>query len=132
MAATVSISIIVDGNDADAVYMVAAEALDKARTGGGPSIIEAQTYRHHGHSRADPGKYRPKEEVEAWNDRDPLPMYHQRLLEIGFGEERLTAVVQETASSVDAATEAAKDGALPNPESAMTDVWHDGGSQWRN
>jgi len=125
-------SIIVDGNDADAVYMVAAEALDKARNGGGPSIIEAQTYRHHGHSRADPGKYRPKEEVEAWNDRDPLPMYHQRLLEIGVGEERLTAVVQETASSVDEATEGAKNGALPNLESIYTDVWDDGGWQWRN
>jgi TPP-dependent pyruvate/acetoin dehydrogenase alpha subunit len=125
-------SIIVDGNDADAVYMVAAEALDKARTGGGPSIIEAQTYRHHGHSRADPGTYRPKEEIEAWNDRDPLPMYHQRLLEIGFGEDRLTAVVQEAASAVDTATESAKNGALPNPESIYTDVWDDGGSQWRN
>lgn len=125
-------SIIVDGNDADAVYTVASEALEKARSGGGPSLIEAQTYRHHGHSRADPGTYRPKEEVDAWNERDPLPMYHQRLLEIGVGEDRLTAVVQETASAVDEATEGAKNGALPNLDSIYTDVWDDGGSQWRN
>lgn len=125
-------SIIVDGNDADAVYTVASEALERARSGGGPSLIEAQTYRHHGHSRADPGKYRPQAEVDAWMDRDPLPMYHQRMLEIGVGEDRLAAVVQETASEVETATEAAKAGALPSLDSIWTDVWDDGGSQWRN
>ena len=125
-------SIIVDGNDADAVYTVAAEALRKARAGEGPSLIEAQTYRHHGHSRADPGKYRPKEEVEAWADRDPIPMYHQRLLEIGFAENELTTVVQETAGAVETATQEATDGALPHLDSIFTDVWDDGGWQWRN
>lgn len=125
-------SIVVDGNDADAVYTVASDALANARAGGGPSLIEAKTYRHHGHSRADPGTYRPKEEVEAWNERDPLPMYHQRLLEIGFGEDQLTAVVQETAHAVEAATAGATNGALPDLDSIYTDVWDDGGSQWRN
>jgi TPP-dependent pyruvate/acetoin dehydrogenase alpha subunit len=54
-------SIVVDGNDADAVYEVVASAVAKARLGAGPSLIEATTYRHGGHSRADPGKYRPDE-----------------------------------------------------------------------
>ena len=125
-------SIIIDGNDADAVYTAASEALEKARSGRGPSLIEAQTYRHHGHSRADPGKYRPQAEVDAWMDRDPLPMYHQRMLEIGVDEARLAAVVQETAGEVDNATEAAKAGALPNLDSIWTDVWDNGGSEWRN
>ena len=65
-------SILVDGNDPDAVYLEASDAVTKARSGGGPSLIEAVTYRSGGHSRADPGKYRPAEEVEAWKGRsDP-------------------------------------------------------------
>src|ERR1700704_3515686 len=73
-------SIIVDGNDADAVYAVAMRTLARARAGDGPSLIEAKTYRHSGHSRADPAKYRPPAEVEAWMKRDPLPTYRRKLL----------------------------------------------------
>ena len=72
-------AIIVDGNDVDAVYAVARTAIDRARAGDGPSLIEALTYRHGGHSRADPGKYRPDEEVAAWMARDPIPTYRARL-----------------------------------------------------
>ena len=57
---------VVDGNDADAVHGAAVDALSRARSGAGPSLIEAVTYRHGGHSRADPGKYRPDAEVAAW------------------------------------------------------------------
>src|SRR5277367_2900069 len=63
-------SIIVDGNDADAVFDVATTAIERARAGEGPSLIEALTYRHGGHSRADPGKYRPDKEVAAWKLKD--------------------------------------------------------------
>src|SRR4051812_14423708 len=66
---------VIDGNDADAVYTEAVVAIAKARAGGGPSIIECMTYRHSGHSRADPAKYRPKEEVEEWMKKDPVLMY---------------------------------------------------------
>ena len=125
-------SIIVDGNDADAVYVVASAALDKARSGGGPSLIEAQTYRHHGHSRADPGTYRPKEEVDAWMERDPIPMYHQRLLQLGVGEEALTAISQQVSLAVQTATDEATDGALPSLDKIFADVWADGGWTWRN
>lgn len=65
--------VVVDGNDVDAVYETALGALGKAREGGGPSLIEADTYRHGGHSRADPGTYRPQREVEDWLARDPVP-----------------------------------------------------------
>ena len=63
----------VDGNDVLAVREAAQEAVTRAREGGGPTFLEFRTYRHKGHSRVDPGKYRPKEEVEAWLARDPLP-----------------------------------------------------------
>ena len=75
--------IVVDGNDVDAVYLAAVAAIGRAAPGDGPSLIETKTYRHGGHSRADPGTYRPPEEVEAWLAHDPIPMYHQRLLRLG-------------------------------------------------
>ena len=94
-------------------------------------MVEAVTYRHGGHSRADPGKYRPKEEVEAWLQRDPLTIYHQRLLRLGVPEIDLTNIAQDVARRVDEATEFAKSSPPPSPESLMTDVWADGGSSWR-
>src|SRR4030095_2011131 len=75
--------IVVDGNDADAVYRAAAAAYAKARAGGGPSLIECMTYRHSGHSRADPAKYRPEGELDRWKLRDPIKIYRERLLQFG-------------------------------------------------
>ncbi len=124
--------IVIDGNDADVVYLTATAAIERARTGGGPSLIEAVTYRSGGHSRADPGKYRPPEEVEAWKGHDPIPIYHQRLLSLGTPEDSLSAIQREVAQAVDAATEFAKLGSPPGPESLFTEVWADGGSSWRN
>ena len=65
--------IVIDGNDADEVYRTAQAAFAKARAGKGPSLIECLTYRHSGHSRADPAKYRPPGELEEWLKRDPDP-----------------------------------------------------------
>ena len=70
---------MVDGNDVLAVREAAAEAVARARAGEGPTLLEAKTYRHKGHSRVDPGKYRPKEEVDDWLARDPLPRLAERL-----------------------------------------------------
>lgn len=123
---------VIDGNDADAVYVTARTAVDRARRGKGPALIEALTYRHGGHSRADPGKYRPAAEVEAWNGRDPIPMYHQRMLRLGVPEGQLTTITQDVARRVDEATEFAKSGEKPSEGVLMTDVWADGGSAWRN
>jgi pyruvate dehydrogenase E1 component alpha subunit len=124
--------IVVDGNDADAVYQVAMAAIARAREARGPTLIEAVTYRHGGHSRADPGKYRPAAEVEAWMGRDPIPMYHQRLLRLGVAEGRLTTITQDVARRVEEATEFAKSGEKPTEDALLTDMWADGGSAWRN
>jgi acetoin:2,6-dichlorophenolindophenol oxidoreductase subunit alpha len=123
---------VVDGNDVEAVYAMASGAIDKARQGGGPSLIEALTYRHGGHSRADPGKYRPSEEVAEWLARDPIPAYRQVLLSRGVGEAALDRIDAEAKAAVDVATEEAKAGAEPRLELAFTDVWSDGGWDWRN
>jgi acetoin:2,6-dichlorophenolindophenol oxidoreductase subunit alpha len=125
--------ILIDGNDADVVYRTATRALDLARRGGGPSLIEAETYRHGGHSRADPGKYRPDDEVKAWLEKDPIPRYRARLLELGVtGEDKIDAIDAEVKAAVDKATEEARSAPPPDAELAMTDVWADGGSAWRN
>jgi pyruvate dehydrogenase E1 component alpha subunit len=125
-------SILVDGNDADAVYLQARQSLARAREGGGPSLIEAVTYRSGGHSRADPGKYRPEAEVEAWKQKDPIPLYHDRLLSIGTPEARLSQIEREVAQAIDLATEFAKSGPEPGEGSLLTEVFADGGSRWRN
>ena len=80
--------IVIDGNDADVVYRAASAAYDKARAGDGPSLIECMTYRHSGHSRADPAKYRPEGELEKWKERDPIKIYRERLKQFGIGDER--------------------------------------------
>ena len=124
--------VVIDGNDADVVYAVAQAALEKARSGNGPSLIEVQTYRHGGHSRADPGKYRPDEEVAAWKERDPVKLYRARLLAEGFDEASITAVEKQQAARVDKAEETARNSGPPPLEIADTDLWADGSSTWRN
>jgi TPP-dependent pyruvate/acetoin dehydrogenase alpha subunit len=124
--------IVVDGNDADAVYAVATEAMARARAGEGPSLIEAETYRHGGHSRADPAKYRPDDEVATWMERDPIPAYRARLLRTGVSEETLSTIEAEAAAQVDRATEEAKAGSPPGEDLLLRDVWAGGGASWRN
>jgi acetoin:2,6-dichlorophenolindophenol oxidoreductase subunit alpha len=124
--------VAVDGNDVEAVHRAAVEALRHARSGEGPVLIEADTYRHGGHSRADPGTYRPQEEVDAWLARDPIPAYRKVLVGEGVDEAVLDAMEAEVVTEVDAATAEAKAGAVPGPELVETDVWADGGSAWRN
>ncbi len=89
--------IVVDGNDADAVHLVAADALEHARSGAGPVLVEALTYRHGGHSRADPGKYKPPGELEAWLAYDPLKVYRGRLERLGVAAADIDAIDAEVA-----------------------------------
>ncbi|MEE2969909.1 MAG: thiamine pyrophosphate-dependent dehydrogenase E1 component subunit alpha [Pseudomonadota bacterium] len=124
--------IIVDGNDADAVYRTAQTAFAKARAGDGPSLIEALTYRHYGHSRADPATYRPKEEVEAWMKRDPIPFYRQRLIDFGIDASVVDGLDAEILAEVDRVTEVCKASPEPSPDILHTEVYADGGSAWRN
>lgn len=124
--------IAIDGNDAELVFSVATAAIKQARDGGGPSLIEAKTYRHGGHSRADPGKYRPDEEVAHWKARDPLVLYRAKLLAAGVKEAQLNEIDEEQEARVDRAQEVASASGPPPLEIAETDVWADGSSTWRN
>ena len=125
-------AIVVDGNDAEAVHAVAVDALARARAGEGPSLIEAVTYRHGGHSRADPGKYRPDDEVAAWKARDPIPAYRARLEAAGIATADLDAIDDEVRAQVAAAEAEAREGPEPTADMLETQVWADGGSTWRN
>jgi pyruvate dehydrogenase E1 component alpha subunit len=122
---------IVDGNDVVVVKDVVAAAAERARAGDGPTVIEALTYRHFGHSRTDPGTYRPAAEVEDWLRRDPLELARARLQALGMPAESV-AVADERAGQVVAdAVAVAKAAPGPDPDDALTDVWADGGSAWR-
>jgi pyruvate dehydrogenase E1 component alpha subunit len=125
-------SVLIDGNDVDVVYKTALRALDVARRGGGPSLIEAKTYRHGGHSRADPGKYRPDEEVQEWLAKDPIPMYRERLLGMGIPSAEIESIEQDADAMIDAAVEEAKSAPPPDLSMADKDLWANGGSAWRN
>jgi TPP-dependent pyruvate/acetoin dehydrogenase alpha subunit len=124
--------ILVDGNDAGAMYLTARECLDRARSGGGPSLIEARTYRTSGHSRADPGTYKPKDEVAAWAAYDPIVLYRTRLLHHGVSDSALDAIEEAADSDVETATVEAKASPPPGEDMLLRDVWSDGGSSWRN
>jgi acetoin:2,6-dichlorophenolindophenol oxidoreductase subunit alpha len=124
--------ILVDGQDADAVYRAALTAYEKARAGGGPSLIECKTYRYSGHSRADPAKYRPEGELEKWKQRDPIVIYRERLKQFGIADEVIARIETEVRREVDAATEKCKAAPMPPLEILTTDVYADGGWAWRN
>jgi pyruvate dehydrogenase E1 component alpha subunit len=124
--------IVIDGNDADAVYRAATAAYEKARAGNGPSLIECMTYRYSGHSRADPAKYRPEGELEKWKERDPIKLYRERLKQFGVGEDAILRIDTEVKREVDEATELCKAAPPPALDILTTDVYADGGFAWRN
>src|SRR5829696_4615848 len=74
---------VVDGNDLLAVQAAARGAVERARSGEGPTLLECHTYRHYGHSKSDPAAYRPKDEVDRWLARDPLDIVRDRLAKLG-------------------------------------------------
>ena len=125
-------SIVVDGNDVEAVYGVARTAIDAARAGGGPSLIECMTYRHSGHSRADPAKYRPDGELEKWKERDPIKLYRERLKQFGIADDVIAGIDADVMRRVNEATEACKAAPPPSLDLLTTDVYADGGFAWRN
>jgi pyruvate dehydrogenase E1 component alpha subunit len=124
--------IVIDGNDADVVYRAALKAFEKARAGGGPSLIECLTYRHSGHSRADPAKYRPEGELDRWKQRDPIKIYTERLKAFGIEQGQIDAIVNGVKKVVDDATDKCKAAPIPPLDILTTDVYADGGYAWRN
>jgi TPP-dependent pyruvate/acetoin dehydrogenase alpha subunit len=112
--------VIVDGQDAEAVYAVAMQAVERARTGGGPTLIEAKTYRFDEHSNrlAIPIKYREEEEIAHWRgSRDPIALYRAVLVERGLGADA-DAVEAAVVELTERAVQFAKD----SPEPEMQDV----------
>ena len=125
--------IIVDGNDVDEMYKIAKKTINKARGGDGPSLIEAKTYRHYGHSRTDPAKYRPKDESQEWiHNKDPIKIYKQRLLESGIEEKKIKSIENNIISQIDDATETAKSSPFSSIDLIYKDLWFNGGSEWHN
>jgi pyruvate dehydrogenase E1 component alpha subunit len=104
----------VDGMDVLAVHKSAREAVDRARTGGGPTLLEYKTYRYMGHSRGDPGNYRQREELEAWHRRDPIQQFHHRLVdEYGVTEGELDALEGACQDEVESAVQVAQEAPEP-------------------
>jgi acetoin:2,6-dichlorophenolindophenol oxidoreductase subunit alpha len=105
----------VDGNDLFAVHQAAEKAVQRARSGAGPSLLECQTYRHYGHSKSDPAHYRPKDEVDRWLARDPLDIVRGRLADLGVGESELDAAAERATEAMSKASEAALAAPYPDP-----------------
>ena len=122
---------VIDGNDVVAVAAAVGQAAARARAGGGPALLEAVTYRHFGHSRTDPAKYRPADEVERWLKHDPLVVARSRLAELGVAGTAADAADERARQQVAGAVEQARQAPAADPGQALTDLWADGGSEWR-
>jgi TPP-dependent pyruvate/acetoin dehydrogenase alpha subunit len=113
----------VDGNDVRAVASVVGEAVGRARAGEGPTFVEALTYRHKGHSRTDPGTYRPKAEVDAWLERDPIPAFERVLADDGVSVDRIEAARAAATAKVEEHLERALAWPDPAPDARFEDVY---------
>jgi len=116
--------VTVDGNDVIAVYEAVHEAVARARKGRGPTLVECKTYRWHGHYEGDRQTYKPKQEVEEWQKKDPIPVFRKKLVEMGAvtapGSERID---RETAEEIENAVKFARESPFPSPEETLTDVF---------
>ena len=118
----------VDGNDMLAVYGAARRAVDRARAGGGVTLIEVMTYRRRGHAQHDSQSYVDPAEIDEWaSTNDPIDRYVQALVDNGWSTaEELSAIGAEIDRELDEAVAEAERGSLPEPEEALTDVYADG------
>jgi TPP-dependent pyruvate/acetoin dehydrogenase alpha subunit len=113
-----------DGNDVLLVRDAVARAVERARRGNGPTLLECETYRHHGHSKSDQREYRSPEEEAAWLQRDPLRRSEQRLLAAGhLAAEALAALDAEVVAEIDAAVAFAEASPTPDPATACESVY---------
>jgi pyruvate dehydrogenase E1 component alpha subunit len=118
--------VVVDGNDAEAVAMVTAEAIARARRGQGPVLVEAKTFRWYGHAINNPASAigRDEDEIAAWKARDPIPRLERRLLDDGIATEaELSAIRAEAAEELEEAIRFAEASPAPAPEDALADVY---------
>jgi pyruvate dehydrogenase E1 component alpha subunit len=116
----------VDGNDVEAVFEAAREAADLARAGGGPTLIECQTMRMHGHGAHDDMRYVPKELQEEWARRDPVDRYAERLVaDYGFSTDEVEGIRNEVRAYVEECAKKALESPMPDPEGATDGVYAD-------
>jgi acetoin:2,6-dichlorophenolindophenol oxidoreductase subunit alpha len=114
----------INGNDVLAVYQSTQGALARARSGGGPTLIECKTYRWHGHSEHDKAFYRTDEELAMWKSRDPIPTFTTFLQARNvLTEENLKAMDERVKSTIDDAVEFAMNAPDPKPGDAVTDLY---------
>ncbi len=115
---------VVDGMDVLAVYDAASTAVERARRGDGPTLLEFKTYRFMGHSRGDPGRYRSQDELESWRARDPVPRFRQALVEQhGADAAAVEQIEAEVRAAVEAANAFAQSAADPTPQQARGPVF---------
>lgn len=116
--------VVVDGNDVLAVLEVTQRAVERARKGEGPTLIECKTYRHKGHSRVDPARYRSKEEVEEWLAKDPIKRFKQKLLQTHIlTESEIQKIESEVLAKIEEAVEFAMQSPYPMREEALEDIY---------
>lgn len=116
----------VDGNDPDELFGALSEAVDRARFGGGPTLVEGVTYRFRGHSFGDDMRYMPKQERAAAEERDPVPVYRRQLIEAGLCTDgELTEIEAHAAAVVDDAVKEAIAAPAPSPEHLREHVYAD-------
>ena len=114
----------VDGQDVSAVHETVGAAVERARAGAGPTLVEAKTYRFRGHSRTDPGKYRPAAEVEHWTARDPIELLARELTAAGvLGNGEAARLREQIQAEVDASAERAMNSPVPKMEDLRAYVY---------
>jgi len=116
--------VVMDGMDVFDVYQRTGEAIERARAGDGPTLLEAKTYRFMGHYVGDPQVYRPKEEVEEWKRRDPILTFRERVIKEGkLGAAELDAIDAEIKKEIEAAIDFARKSPEPEIETALQDIF---------
>lgn len=114
----------VDGNDVLAIEEVMEKAMERARNGEGPSLIECKTYRWLGHWTGDPQNYRTREEVDTWKEKDPIARFAKFLIEEKYATEKdLQAIEEEVTKGMEEAEQFAKDSPEPDPSTVLDDVF---------
>ena len=114
---------VVDGMDVIAVREITQQAIERARSGNGPTLIEAKTYRFMGHSRGDPGKYRGEDELSDWQSRDPIPMFRTYLVDRGVDRLTLDSLEESVDEAIDEAVKYALAAPHPDPSETYSHVY---------
>lgn len=119
--------VTVDGNDVMAVKEAVSEAVKKARSGGGPSLVECKTYRHRGHFEGDPTVYRSDEELEQWKKKDPVDRFQKILLDQEvLNDQELKKLQEDVKEQINEALQFAKESPEPDISEVTTDVYYGG------